>query len=91
MRADVKRRIAYTQNWHMFCNKYNILISPLTEDSICEALKYLAASNELKRADNKEGYVKMTAYFKDIEIVNGYFTVKQIDDIMFLDNRIKMC
>lgn len=92
MRREVRRQIAYTQNWHSFCQKYNII--PSSDDSIemsiCEALKYIAVNNELKRADNNDGYIKMDVYFKDVEVVSGYFTVKQINDITFLDSRIKM-
>lgn len=91
MTDDIKRRIAYTQNWHEFCNKYRIVPASDDHDSnICDAIKTIVTRNELKRQEHKEGYIKMSVYLKSEEIVSGYFTIREIDDISFLDSRLKL-
>lgn len=87
----IRRRIAYMQNWHSFFTEQHIVIPMSTDmdENICNALRCLSSNNNVKRINDPDSFIRMTLYFKDEEIIDGYFTVKQIEDLKFLDNRIK--
>lgn len=88
---NVDRRIGIISKIHGFCDKYNLSKNVGEPVSLIrEALITMVLRNEFERVGenaDKNKYVKIKISIPS-DMIIGYFTPEQIDDIAKLDTRI---